>query len=67
MAARPYDAQSTVKITKAKTKPDGSMPPVALAIPAFDGRTIGWFYAADEQRRIQRSPSGHALSVVEVA
>ena len=29
------DARWTVKFTKAKTKPDGSMPPVDLAIPAF--------------------------------
>ena len=29
------DARWTVKFTKAKTKPDGSTPPVDLAIPVF--------------------------------
>jgi IS5 family transposase len=32
------DARWTVKFTKAKTKPDGSTPPVDLAIPAFGSK-----------------------------
>ncbi len=42
------DARWTVKFTKAKTKPDGSMPPVDLAIPAFGYKnhvSMAWQHA----------------------
>jgi len=35
LAQKDRDARWTVKYTKAKPRPDGSMPPVDLAIPAF--------------------------------